>query len=174
MKRTLLFFLMLGLTVPIYAQRYDESANINLSVGYVKKGYDISAGYEKFFSRNDAISFDLGYAGRKENLRTVTETAKFSDYTITASYRRYFNFPKIFPYVGLGLFAGYQNFNNKSNFSPSILIERESGALYGLHPEVGVEFNFKAMSLNIACAPRYEFHFKDFLPVIKLGIKYYF
>lgn len=170
----LIFIVMLGISVPCFGQRYDEGQSAHLSVGYVKRGYFITLGYEKFLTRNDAISFDIEYAGRTAIVRTAEDNAKLSDFSFNATYRRYFNLNRIFPYVGCGLFGGYQYFSNKSDFPTSIMINRESGAIFGISPEIGVEFNFKAISLTVAVAPRYEFMYKEFLPVIKAGIKYFF
>ena len=166
--------LLISICFPTYGQRFDKGQNINLSLGYVKKGVNVGIGYEKFLSRQDAIFFEFDYSDRSASLRTHEQKANLSDYFVTAAYRRYFNMGKFFPYFGIGIFGGYQNFRNKANFPPSILIERENGGLFGVHPEVGLEANFGAFSVNLAFVSRYEFLFEDFLPEIRLGVKYYF
>ncbi|MEN9919742.1 MAG: hypothetical protein RL662_2178 [Bacteroidota bacterium] len=172
MKNLLILFFLIPIS--IYAQRYEMASNINFSTGLLTNGHTIGLGYEKHFSFNSAIVFDINYMSRKKKVTGFEKKMELDTYFFTAKYRTYTSCKGIFPYVSLGGFGGYENFLNENDYPNTTTINYEKGLIYGVSSDVGVEYNMKSISVDLLTAPMYEFKNQTFFIPVKLSIKYFF
>lgn len=159
----------------VYAQRYETASNINVSGGYLNKGFLATVGYEKFFNFSSSIQADLNYMNRKKSIKNSDEDMKLDTYYLTLKYRRYiFSDNALHLYIGAGGLAGSEKFTNEDDFPTQIEVNHKDGFIYGVTGDIGLEYNIKKISLNLVFTPIYEFKNENFLAPVSGGIKYFF
>ena len=172
MKQAVFILLIFIVLQNSTAQRYDNARNLNLSLGTVNSGFLIGAGYENFFGRANSLQLDIDYSLKQLEVINSDKKASISNIIMSASFRQYLDLGSVFPYIGVGFFGGNETLS-RDNVKPTVVITREDGFIYGVHPEVGMEINLNFIYASVSFAPRYDFRHDEFLSMLKITTKFY-
>lgn len=174
MIRKILLLVLLFFAMNSNAQRLLNAKSINVGLASEKKGIGASVSMEKLFGEDNMYSIEgeCSFIFSKAILKNNSNTKlPIFDLKVGTAFKRYFNLGNVFPYIGGGVFVGYE-FLNKKDLSNTVYLEREDTFLYGLSSKFGLEYFLgNRMSVFGEVLPNYDFGVKELNVKYNVGLK---
>jgi len=174
--RTPFFLFFILLPAFVFGQRFQGNSNVSLSVN-AGPAFGVSVKYENLFKDNFSYYAGLTFLRDTDDIESSGEllTARFNDFFGEVGGRYYLSrYSKLLPFIGGGVFAGYEQFFNSDIISGAIIYDRGDSYLYGAGAEAGVEYNMGKTSLLISAQGKYDFSQQHLYVLGSVGLNFYF
>jgi opacity protein-like surface antigen len=164
------FLLLLGIVVTSFGQDLSKNA-IGLRLGD-NDGFGGEISYQRALSKENRLELDLGF-------RNSNDVDAFK---ITGIYQWVWDIDNGFNwYAGVGAALGSWSYDKKFNVGQETVSISDSGVILALAGNIGIEYNFDEVPLQLSLDFRPEIYFNsedyrtnNFGPDIALGIRYKF